>query len=208
MNMLASHATSNQPCPGGGVVLAVVGSGCARVDLTNEANMFIGVSMPWPGNWTGGARWFRCELSAERADILRREAMPMEKGLKGELSGASPLRLGRIDIPKENVPWKPVDCGVRHNGEYVGVYPLVGSFEEIQSQRDDPNHTKCRSLIAAYAGVPDDRNIYYRTGTYLQPPHDNDFDAGDRLVRCYMWLGDEPRVGSIKGVGTKGFPTR
>lgn len=169
------------------------------------ARLFITVSVPSPGNWGGGARWFRCELSAQEPGASRRQATGLQKTLKGELAGDSPLRLGCFDIPKEdNERIKPVDCGTSHNGEYIGVFPLIGDWKDVESGKDTLNHAKCLSLIAAYAGVPDDRNMFYRTGTYLFQPAD--WEAGDRLIRCYMWQNLKPRVGSIKGAGTKGFP--
>lgn len=56
--------------------------------------------------------------------------------------------------------------------------------------------------------MPDDGALVYRTGTYLYGPDEEQWAAGDRGVRCLLWLSNRDLTRSVKGAGTKGLPVR
>jgi len=167
-----------------------------------EARIWISVSVPSTGNWEGGARWFRCEAAAADTEYVSQTAWT--KSLKGELAGASTLRFGCSQRDDEV---KPVDkaCTEPHNAEFVGVFNTTEPWEEIHKNLPSV-HQKCRSLIAAYAGVPDDGNVKYRAGTWYWTATKAAWEEGDRGVRCLLWMGKKTLTSSVKGGGTKALP--
>jgi hypothetical protein len=61
-------------------------------------------------------------------------------------------------------------------------------------------------MIAAYVGVPDNGDMKYRTGTYYWYPGEEDWENGDRSIRCHLWLSGKTLKRSLKGTGTGGLP--
>jgi hypothetical protein len=170
-----------------------------------DAKIAIAVSVPSPGNWEGGARWFRCEIAARSGQFGNQTTS--SKSLKGELAQNSPLKVTCFVIPKEDdKDWTEVTCDQPHNGEYAGTFSSndkwVATDEEVN--RDDI-HRKCLSVIAGFVGVPDDGNMKYRSGTGYSYPSEEDWNAGDHNVRCYLYL-DKNVTGSLRGGGSKALP--
>jgi len=169
-----------------------------------DGRVWFGVSVPSSGSWEGGARWFRCEVMAS-TDRFGEQPQKLTSSLKGAFGGASDLKYGCYMRPEaEEAEWQPVDCGTKHNIEYVGSFPALGERDKIKD--DDGYHIKCRSLIAAYAGVPDDGNMKYRAGTYLSWRNERIWNSGDNWVRCHLWTSTRTLTGSVKGGGTKVLP--
>jgi hypothetical protein len=173
--------------------------------------LWIGVTHPSPAAWTGGARWFRCEL-LEISSIEDDGGLVMRAGsLKDALaSRTSPLRLtcyaiklganGAIDTMPS------ASCSGTHNAEFVGVW-TAGNLPYPQEDSQWPAfHDGCRTLIAKYVGVPDDADLQYRTGVVSLPGGEDVWALGDRGVRCYLWLDGAELTTSLKGKGDKGMP--
>jgi Septum formation len=170
-----------------------------------DARIAIAVSVPSPGNWEGGARWFRCGIAPTRTQFGDHTSWP--KSLKGELAQASPLKLACFQIAEQGGEyWPELACTEPHNGEYAGSYPSNDTYEGVS---DDNNrqaiHRKCLSVIAGYVGVPDDGNMRFRSGSGYWYPSEDDWAAGDRFVRCYLYL-NKKITQSLKGGGTKALP--
>ena len=161
----------------------------------------IAVSVPSTGNWEGGARWFRCEVAQWNQDMTARESH--SKSLKGEFAAASPLKFGCIKRTS-SYPIQYKACTEAHDVEFVGVYTASESFDEA-NKNPDSIHRRCRSLIAAYVGVPDDGNMKYRTGTWYWVMDRDQWDAGDHGIRCHLLLNKDV-TRSLKGGGTKALP--
>jgi hypothetical protein len=169
-----------------------------------DGRIWIGVSVPSSGSWEGGARWFRCEAMAS-TDRFGESPLKRTASLKGAFAAASDLKFGCFVVPEdETADWQPVDCGASHNVEYVGSFPATGERDKIKD--DDSYHLKCRSMIAGYAGVPDDGNMKYRAGTYLSWRSADHWEAGDNWVRCHLWTSTRKLTASVKGGGTKALP--
>jgi hypothetical protein len=167
-----------------------------------DGKIWIGVSTPSTGNWSGGARWYRCEVAA-REDLWE-GAVSGSKSLKGEFAGDSQLKYGcyQHDRGQEEVAKA---CTEAHNSEYTGFVKVNYAWDDLKNH-DDEFFSKCRSNIARYAGVPDDGNVKFRTGVSIKWPELADWEAGDTTIRCYMWLGSEKKTRSIKGAGGGGLP--
>ncbi len=177
------------------------------------ARLRLGVVVPAAAQWAGGARWYRCDL--EEISLIGPDAKSVER--RGDLAGAleaagSPLLLlcHRMEIDRVrkviNVPAVP--CGKAHNGEFVGVWQAPDKPFPSRTEDFVPFYDGCRAEIGRYVGVPLDKKLVLRADVvpvFAQAP---DWKAGDRGVRCYLYLNDRELTGSLKGKGDTGLPVR
>jgi len=177
------------------------------------ARLWIGVTEPTRAAWTGGARWYRCEVvvssSVEDDGGLVKRVGTLRDALK---ETASPLLLTcyQVLLDKEGeigtMPATP--CTAAHSAEFVGVWD-AGTLEYPETSKQwDKFHDGCRSRIASYVGVPDDADLRYRAGVISLPGGDDVWELGDRGVRCYLWLDETTLTESLKGKGSKAMPVR
>ena len=175
------------------------------------ARLWVGVTRPSAAAWTGGARWFRC-------DVLEISSIEDEGGLVqrvGSLRDAielpsSPLLLTCYAIkldPAGAIDTMPLtSCAAQHNAEFVGVWYAPNLAFPEQDKQWAQFHTGCRALISTYVGVPDDKDLPFRTGVVSLPGGDDVWAQGDHGVRCYLWLDATALKASLKGKGVKGMP--
>ena len=175
------------------------------------ARLWIGVIHPTAAAWTGGARWYRCEV-LEISSIEDDGGLVQRVGtVKGALAQPlSPLLLtcyaiklgasGAIDT------MPPSSCAAKHNAEFVGVW-YAGNLAYPQQDRQWAlYHNGCRRLIASYVGVPNDADLQFRTGVVSLPGGADVWALGDHGVRCYLWLDGSVLAASLKGKGVGGLP--
>ncbi|GLY97040.1 septum formation family protein [Actinoplanes sp. NBRC 103695] len=174
---------------------------------------WIGVTHPSPAAWTGGARWFRCEVleisSVEDDGGLVMRLGTVRDALKAAGSG---LELGCYAIQLDSAgaisTMPAASCGARHNGEFVGVWDAKSLVYPKTDKQWAAFHTGCRKLVAAYAKVPDDADLQFRSGVVSLPGGEDVWALGDHQVRCYAWLDGAELTASIRGVGVKGLPVQ
>jgi hypothetical protein len=99
-----------------------------------------------------------------------------------------------------------VDCRKGHNAEFVGVWKAPDMSYPAKAGDWTRFYAECRTLVAKYAGVPDDGDLQYRTGVVALPDGPDEWNAGNRGVRCYLWLSGRTLTRSLKGAGTSGLP--
>ena len=168
-----------------------------------DGKIWIAVSVPSPGNWEGGARWFRCEAAVTSDRLGGR--ITWSTTLKGKLATDASLKFGCYTVPKEqDKPWAEVACTEAHNAEYVGTFLSTDSYEDLSKSKDSI-HRKCLSLVAGFVGVPDDGMMKYRSGTGYNLPSAQEWEAGDHGIRCHLYLS-KTKTSSLRGAGTKGLP--
>jgi len=173
-----------------------------------SGRLWIGVSVPSTGAWEGGARWYRCEV-APKEDIFNPGPVTLSKSLKNEFGASSDLKYGCYTIPEDRTRWTAMACTAAHNAEFVAAIPVNFAYADLATDAAaDSIHGKCRSAIAAYVGVPDNADMKYRTGTYYRFPSENDWIAGDRQIRCHLWMSKKTLNRSLKGTGNAGLPIR
>ncbi|WP_434741964.1 septum formation family protein [Micromonospora sp. SH-82] len=181
-------------------------------DEWRGARLRLGVALPSAVGWGVGARWFRCDLTELTTVEAAGDPVTRTTSLRGALRGPSPLRLGcqqASTIRGGRVTGlTPVTCDKRHNAEYAGVFRAPETPYPTRDRDWAPVYTGCRSVLARYAGVPEDRLLPLRTDVVVRPPSAGRWRAGDRGVRCYLWLSQRSVSGSLKGVGTAGLPPR
>jgi hypothetical protein len=94
----------------------------------------------------------------------------------------------------------PVSCSGKHHAEYAGQWaPKNPTLEQLSD--DTKDEAGCHGVIASFAGVANDGNLQYRTGWIGFSPTEDEWNAGIRDVRCFLWLGDVTLTGSYRGAG-------
>lgn len=97
----------------------------------------VAVQVVWPtrAGWTGGARWFRCDVTT--ADLDGQSHTSRTGSLAGELSHPSPLRLACFD-PKIDggtvTAMTAVPCTTAHRAEFAGLWTAPDvSYSNLES---------------------------------------------------------------------------
>lgn len=179
-------------------------------DDWRTARLWLGVTVPNPGAWSGGARWYRCEL-AEVSSVENYSEFQQRTGsLKGALTSSSPLDLGCYAVKllkDDNVgPMNAIDCSRSHRAEFVGVYSAPDVPYPTGNKRRDLFLAGCRAPLAKFANVPNDDEIKYRSGLIWIPAEEKEWKAGNRGVRCYLWMDDKDLKRSMRNAGPSALP--
>jgi len=176
-----------------------------------HGRLWLGVAVPSAAGWEGGARWFRCDLMETQevygAPVSREGSLAGALGEDGEPG----LALGcfTVEVDDSNVQeMTPVACDQTHEAEFVGVYRSGADEYPRLSDEDaeDLVHDGCREKVAEYVDVPVDSDLVFRTGTIADWMSEEDWRAGDRGFRCYLWLPDRELTESLAGGGTEALP--
>jgi len=174
----------------------------------HTARLTLSVSLPSAAAWSGGARWFRCEL-AETDSIDNTRPVNRVGSLRGALIGDAPL-FHRCFDPKligDNLNYMaPVLCTEPHRAEFVGVYEEQDMSWAEFARSGERAHQRCMELIATYAAVPYNSDLPYRAGSIYYPPSQREWEEGDRGVRCFLWTDDRKFTRSMRGAGPEGLP--
>ena len=189
------------------------GTGPAYADCAKRASGFVGgqwrsaplavhVTVPAAPAWDAGARWYRCELTLRDSDggpVYRAAS------LKGALASVA-FGCHRFAADDETLGPR-IACTKPHTVEFAGVWTAGArdSRERLQSDLDAVGNG-CHTAIARFAKVPDDGYMRYRTGWHALMPSKNNWDKGERGVRCFLWLGGKQLTRSMRGAGTRGLP--
>jgi hypothetical protein len=155
--------------------------------------------------WEGGSRWFRCDL-AEIVSLDDNEIKRRSGNLKDILKAAAPVAYGCFRAiltkdGKEISAMNAVTCGSAHGAEFAGVWTAPESSYADFEKNTQRAHAGCRGVVAKWAKVPNDGNIEYRTGTIIYFPDEEEWEAGDRGVQCFLWISDQNLRRSMKGAG-------
>ena len=187
---------------------------CAR-----KANDFVGgdwhagrlvltLVMPSQSAWSTGSRWYRCDLS-ETDSLDNTKPVGRTGTLRGALAADSPLAYTCFDpkmIKAELNYLEQVACTSTHHAEFAGIYTAPESSWDAFQKAGKATHRACMATIASFAKVPDDADLPFRAGSIFYPPSAEEWTAGDRGVRCFLWVGDRPLTRSVKGGGPQALP--
>jgi hypothetical protein len=175
------------------------------------ARLWAGVTHPSAAAWTGGARWFRCEVleisSIEDDGGLVQRVGSLKDALQNPVSDLL-LTCYAIQLDSAGAisTMPAAGCTIKHNAEFVGIW-YAGDLDYPKSDALwGKFHDGCRELVASYVGVPDDANQQYRTGVVSLPGGDDVWALGDHGVRCYLWVDGVTLTSSLKGKGEEGLP--
>ena len=162
--------------------------------------------LPGADGWDAGARWFRCDIA--QIDIGTGDVVSRTGSLRGALSGAAPLKLRCFDPTVDDGrvrTVKPIPCDRDHSAEFTGLWsPPAVAFDDLWG---DPRMADgCRSVIAAYTGIPDDDDLQFRVGWLGFAPTRAEWDLGLRPVQCFLWLDGQAMKGSYRNAGPGKLP--
>ena len=172
-------------------------------DDWRAGRLWLGVAMPSQKGWTGGARWFRCDLVEVRSKDDD-TPVPRRASLRKALGGERPLGYTCFQVTsKDNSvdEMKPLACNQSHNAEFVGVYvPPEAPYTKPDDARWSSYHSACRGLIAKYVGVS--ASSAKAAGSVASPFSQEEWERGNRGVRCHLWLEDQKVTKSLKSAGS------
>ncbi|MDZ5445728.1 septum formation family protein [Micromonospora sp. 4G57] len=176
------------------------------------ARLSVQVVPPSPLGWTGGSRWYRCDLfeldtvdGGTFRDHPNDHAIQHTGSLRDALKRPSPLAFGCLTEDRWG-NFQQVGCATAHQFEYVGAWTVPDGRYADAGRHQESIHAGCRTVVARYAKVPVDRMLRYRTGTSYQLPSEEAWARGDRGVRCFYWSSGKKVTRSIKSGGTKALP--
>jgi hypothetical protein len=212
----AAAATANRAAEGSSVdgspAQLAAGLECARRAAAflggdwRTAQLAVKPVLPGTAGWTAGSRWFRCDLA--QIELGDDRVVGRTGTLKGALTGTAKLRLGCFNPTTAGArvsAMTPVDCARPHHAEFAGLWAPPDATPGLL--RDDGKAAAgCRSAIAAYTGVPDDGDLQYRVGWIGFSPTEEDWNAGAREVRCFLWLDEVTMKGSYRAAGPGKLP--
>ncbi|GAA3335149.1 hypothetical protein GCM10020358_02250 [Amorphoplanes nipponensis] len=202
-------------------VVPAAGSAGARAafrECSDRAADFLGgswrtarvaVQVVWPTRaaWSGGARWFRCDVTT--ADLDGRSRTSRTGSLAGELGRDSPLELGCFNPTVEGetvTTMRPVACDRPHRAEFAGLWRAPEITYAALESGTERSAAACRSVIARFAGLPDDSEMQYRTGWISYNPTRTEWLSGERRVRCFVYFAQRTFTRSLKGAGPAVLP--
>jgi len=172
--------------------------------------LWVGVAVPSPAAWEGGARWFRCDVTEVTNVEDNGGTASRTASLRDELAEPSPLHLTCYAVRNDDngaIDTMPAEeCDEPHNAEFAGVWQAPDIEYPTRDRDWNQFHTECRKVIGRYADVPLDGNLQFRTGVISLPGGAAEWAAGNRGVRCYLWLDERNVERSLKDVGTEGLP--
>jgi hypothetical protein len=170
------------------------------------------VAVPSATGWTAGSHWYRCDLAEVTTVEEKAQVVTRTGSLRDALRTVSALRLGcqrtGADPRRRIRTLTPTGCGTAHDAEFVGVWKAPDRPYPTKDAEWAPLYTGCRGVLARYVGVPADPLLPFRSGVVVRPPGSGRWTAGDRGVRCYLWLSDRTVTASLKGAGPAGLPVR
>jgi hypothetical protein len=157
------------------------------------------VSFPAVSAWDAGARWYSCETAVY--DHYSWESTSTTGSLEGGAGRLAELRLGCYQTPASSaVPVTPKACTEPHNLEYVGTKELFVPWSSIETGDSQVLFDLCGQLVDTFVGEP--------VGSWVAAwhPFESDWKAGDRGIRCFLWLRGAQVSKSLKGAGARGWP--
>lgn len=182
-------------------------------ECSKQADAFLGADwrtgwlimqpvLPSTAGWNGGARWYRCDL-AETSPVDG-AVVDRTTTIKGGLRAGSKLRMACANpkIAGEQVTeMHPVTCSSAHTAEFAGLWQTTAeTSDDLSTAKVEKG---CDAAIAKFAGIPDNSSITARVGWLGFPPDETSWQAGDRAIRCFLWLNGEKMTGSYRNAGTK-----
>ncbi|GAA4453296.1 septum formation family protein [Phytohabitans houttuyneae] len=162
--------------------------------------------------WAGGGRWFRCDLrQLESIDTYSgtSRAAPLKDALKDE-----PKLLLGCFRPVLSKDGRTIDvmnaaaCTTPHRAEFVGIWTAPDTSYTDFIKNTQRILAGCGGVLAAFAKLPNDRNLTYRVGTTYGVVSEEEWRSGDRGIKCYLWMYDREVRRSMKGAGPGVLPVR
>jgi hypothetical protein len=174
-----------------------------------SAKVEVGLILPDDKAWTGGARWYRCDVIQFKDSEYNTVAT--DGSVKDGLRGSRPLAVTCLivtDNGKGNVTkTEDAACDKPHNGEFAGLYAAPdGPWPANQDTRHKLASDGCEAIVAHFLGFSGNKALSRYLG-WMDVGFDEDqWNLGDRTERCFAlaFNGDSVNgvriIGSVKGL--------
>jgi hypothetical protein len=163
------------------------------------------LTRPSDNAWTGGARWYRCDLI--HWATLFTGTIADRGSLKGDLTGARTAALGclttTLDKDQSITEADPIDCGQPHQAEFAGLYTAPDvPFPSDKTTRESVLDRHCETVVGKFLGYPDGSGGNLAVGYWVTGWGEDQWNLGDRTVECfaYAYTKSGKFVGSVKGI--------
>ncbi|MFF5230594.1 septum formation family protein [Dactylosporangium sp. NPDC000521] len=159
----------------------------------HDGRLMMRVLPPSAKQWTGQARYYRCDLIEVSDDTYT--IAPRTTSLKDTLRGSKPAQLRCVKVATDSKggieDFIPVQCDTPHNGEYTGTFyaPDARPYPSDAAARRSLLQPGCKTIVARYLGLTDaqyDQNKQISFAWSTATP--TRWGYGDRTARCYMML--------------------
>lgn len=167
--------------------------------------------LPTAPAWTGGARWYRCDIIRYRD--MQFDTVGGEGSVKDGLRGNRPLALTCVNVTDDGknaiTDEQAVSCSTPHNAEVAGLFTAPDvPWPADQTARDNTASKGCEGVAAKYLGQSGQVNnpvLGWAWDGFTQER----WEMGDRTIRCLLvgikngTANSVKFTGSVKGIGTK-----
>jgi hypothetical protein len=171
----------------------------------------LSVVLPTAPAWTGGARWYRCDIIRYRD--MQFDTVGGEGSVKDGLRGDRPLAITCVNVTDDGknaiTDEQAVACSTPHNAEVAGVFTAPDvPWPADQTARDNTASKGCEGVAAKYLGQSGQVNNPVLGWAWDGFTQDR-WEMGDRTIRCLLvgikngTANSVKFTGSVKGIGTK-----
>jgi hypothetical protein len=171
--------------------------------------LWLGLTLPSGNAWSGGARWYRCDV--EHFTDSNLQTVATSGSVKDGLRGSRPLAVACLAVTDDGksgvTGQKDADCAQPHNGEFAGVYtaadhPFPSGKDAAQKVADNG----CEGVVARFLGFTNGQVASGHVGWMADSLDEDQWKLGDRSIRCYVVafnggsVNGANVVGSMKGL--------
>jgi hypothetical protein len=172
----------------------------------HTAYVWLGLVLPSTAAWTGGARWYRCDLL--KTSDVEHSTTTSSASVKDGLRGTKPLAITCINTVESKGQVQSesaADCNQPHSGELAGVTQAADIPWPGDSAAQKQADSACEAVVAKYLGFSNGRDQNPLVGWLFFWPRQTQWDAGDRTFSCYAYAFTKSKkiTGSVKGLGAK-----
>jgi len=171
----------------------------------------LSIVVPTAPAWTGGARWYRCDIIRYRD--MQFDTVGGEGSVKDGLRGDRPLAITCVNVTDDGknaiTDEQAVACSTPHNAEVAGVFTAPDvPWPADQTARDNTASKGCEGVAAKYLGQSGQVNNPVLGWAWDGFTQDR-WEMGDRTIRCLLvgikngTANSVKFTGSVKGIGTK-----
>jgi hypothetical protein len=151
-----------------------------------DRNLRLRVAVPDPLGWDDGARWYACETTI--LVVLGQESLSVS--VKNGFTSLPELAYGCADVEESGQIFSAKRCDQPHNAEYVGSILHDVGYDQM---REEVDSSPCIALVDRFTGTEAEY------GWWERDPGRDDWELGDRYLRCFLWTGEgEPVSRSLK----------
>jgi Septum formation len=178
-------------------------------DDWHNAKVVLGLVLPSDKAWTGGARWYRCDVVA--FDDFGLETVRGVGSVKGGLQGSRALAITCVTITADGsrrvTGEKDTPCDQPHNAEFAGLYTAPARDWPDRDTESKLANDGCRGVWARFLGLGGNGSSGSNyVGWWARGFDEDQWKLGDRTEICYVVALDgnnlsAPKVvGSMKGI--------